>query len=34
LLSYVISLFVFSQLAAFAFAAGMQAIFFLIYFIM
>ena len=33
LLSYVISLFTTSQLAAFAFAAGSQAIFFLIYFI-
>ena len=34
LFSYVISLFTTSQLAAFAFAAGSQAIFFLIYFIM
>jgi hypothetical protein len=34
LVAYVISLFVTSQLAAFAFAAGGQAVFYLIYFIM
>jgi ATP-binding cassette subfamily A (ABC1) protein 3 len=33
LFSYVVSLFVSSQLAAFAFAAGIQAVLFLLYFI-